>query len=152
MTLRELPWILLRTAAGLCAAFVTIRGFLGAYGIEFRTDTVISTLYVVLPCSSFVVFLFVRRSRIELALHALIAVGYLCTFSFLDWRTCASFGYCTTVASTILTTFASQPVLAAFGVIAFSGAAYYLDSRQPRNRNGIPRMNLQSGAEQSTRK
>lgn len=129
MTLRELPWIGLRTATGVCALFVTIRGFLGAYGIEFRTDTLISALYVALPCASFFVFLLVRRTRMELALHALIAAGYLGSFSFLDWRTCASFGYCTSVASTVLTTLFARPVLSAFGVVVFCAAAMLLDSR-----------------------
>jgi len=129
MTLRDLSWIALRTAAGVCALFVTIRGFLGAYGIEFRADTLISVLYVVLPCCSFFIFLFVRRARIELLVHALIAVGYLSAFSFLDWRTCSSFGYCTTVAATVLTTLGAKPVLAAFGVVAFSVAAMLCDDR-----------------------
>jgi hypothetical protein len=129
MTLARLLWCFLRAATGLCALFVTLRGFRGAYGIEFRVDTIVSVLYVLLPCLSFFVFFFARRARIEVLLHSLIAVGYLGCFAFLNWRTCASFGYCTTVAATLLTTLGSQPVLAAFGVVIFSGAAQYLDAR-----------------------
>ena len=131
MTSRSLLHTACRTAAGACALFVTIRGFLGAYGIEFRTDTLISTLYVAFPCSSFFIFFFARRTRVEVVLHALIALGYLGSFSFLNWRTCASFGYCTTVADTVFTTLAARPVLAAFGVVAFSAAALLIANRGP---------------------
>src|SRR5581483_12452702 len=115
MTSRSLLKTGLRAAAGACALFVTIRGFLGAYGIEFRTDTLVSVLYVVLPCLSLFIFFFARRARVQLALHIVIAVGYLSSFAFLNWRTCASIGYCTSVAATIFTTLASRPVVAAFG-------------------------------------
>lgn len=129
MRLRELPWIAMRTAAGACALFVTIRGFRGAYGIEFRTDTLISALYVVFPCCSFLVFLFARRARLELFLQSLIAVGYLSSFAFLNWRTCSSLGYCTTVTASVLTTLGARSVLAAFAAVVFSATAMTCDAR-----------------------
>ncbi len=130
MKLREILWIALRTGAGVCALFVTLHGLWGAYGIEFRTDTVISALYCVLPFSSFFIFLFAKAPKLEASLHTIVAVGYLTTYSILNWRSCAELGYCSTVASTVLTTFRTKPVLAAFAVILLSAAALSLDARR----------------------
>lgn len=129
MTLRELPWIGLRTAAGACALFVSLHGIWNIYGLDFRIDTLISVLYCLLPFASFFVFLFVKAPRIEVSLHGLIAAGYLSAYSFLNWRTCEGFGYCTTVGATIEMTFRTKPILAAFAVVFFSGVALLLDAR-----------------------
>jgi hypothetical protein len=128
MTIRRLIWIALRAAAGICAAFVTIRGALGVYGIDFRVDTLISVFYCSLPFLSFFVFLFAKRPRIELVLHAVIAVGYCSSFTFLNWRTCSSIGYCTTVTATLWTTLMARSVLAAFAVVFLSAGALGIDS------------------------
>jgi hypothetical protein len=130
MKMRELPWLGLRTVAGLCSLFVSIRGFGGAYGIDFRVDTLVSTIYVVLPVASFFIFLFVKAQKLELILHAIVAIGYLSTFSILNWRTCAELGYCESIASTVSATLKIKPVLAAFGVIFFSFAASFVDARR----------------------
>lgn len=130
MMLRELPWIGLRIAAGGCALFVSLHGIWNLYGLDFRIDTLISVLYCLLPFLSIFVFLFVKPPRLEVSLHALIAVGYLSTYSLLNWRTCTGFGYCTTVVSTIGTTLRTKPILAAFGVVLFSAIALFLDARR----------------------
>ncbi|MGA2730442.1 MAG: hypothetical protein ABSE96_21730 [Terracidiphilus sp.] len=132
MKIRELLWIGLRTAAGVCSLFVSIRGVGGAYGIDFRVDTLVSTIYVVFPVASFFIFLFVKAQKLELILHAIVAIGYLGTFSILNWRTCAELGYCGSVASTVFETLKIKPVLAAFGVIVFSFAASFVDARRSK--------------------
>ena len=129
MKLREVFWIALRTAAGVCALFVSIHGLWNIYGLDFRIDTLISALYCLLPFLSFFVFLFVKTPRLEVSLHAFIAVGYLAAFSFLNWRTCSAFGYCTTVADTIGTTLTTRPMLAAFAVVLLSAASPLVDAR-----------------------
>jgi hypothetical protein len=134
MRSREVLWIALRTAAGICAVFVSLNGLWNFYGIEFRVDTAVSVLYCLCPFSSFFVFLFVRSPKFEAGLHAAIALGYLATFSMLNWRTCASVGYCGTVVSTILLTLKTNPVLAAFAVIVLSGATVLLDMRTSSRR------------------
>jgi hypothetical protein len=135
MKMRELLWIGLRTAAGLCSLFVSIRGLGGAYGIDFRVDTLVSAIYVVLPVSSFFIFLFVKAQKLEVTLHAIVAIGYLTTFSILNWRTCAELGYCGSVASMVFETLRIKPVLAAFGVIVFSFAALLVDARRIKTAN-----------------
>lgn len=130
MTLRELPWIALRTAAGVCALFVSIHGLWNIYGLDFRIDTLISVLYCLLPFLSFFVFLFVKIPRLEVSLHTFIAVGYLAAYAFLNWRTCAAFGYCTTVAATIGTTLTTRPMLAAFAVVLLSALTLLVDARE----------------------
>jgi hypothetical protein len=131
--MRELLWIGLRTAAGICSIFVSVRGLDGAYGIDFRLDTLVSVLYCAIPIASFFIFLFVKAPKLEAALHLVIAVGYLSNYSILNWRTCAELGYCETVASTVLETLRTKPVEAAFGVVVFCLAALLLGQR-PLNR------------------
>jgi hypothetical protein len=132
MTLREITWTGLRAAAGLCSAIVTLHGLYGAYGLDFRRDTLVSALYVLLPFLSFFVFLFVKAPKIEACLHALIASGYLTTYSMLNWRSCVSLGDCSTVPFTVLETLRTKPALAAFGVVLFSVLALYLDAAARR--------------------
>ncbi|MGO9437558.1 MAG: hypothetical protein ACLPH3_13475 [Terracidiphilus sp.] len=134
--MRELLWVGLRGAAGLCSIFVSVRGFDGMYGIDFRIDTLISILYCVFPVASFFIFIFVKPPKLEVSLHALIAIGYLTTFSILNWRTCAELGYCESVATTVLGTLRTWPVAAGFGVVVFCLAAHFL-GRRPRNRPTI---------------
>jgi hypothetical protein len=107
-------WLLLRVVVGLSSAIVSLYGFYGVYGIDFRRDTLLSSLYCIFPILSFFIFLFVRAPRLEVILHTVIAIGYLVTFSMLNWRTCAEMGYCSTVTSTVFETFATKPVRAAF--------------------------------------
>jgi len=126
---REILSIALRAAAGVSALYVTLHGLWGAYGIEFRSDTLISVIYCAFPFASFFVFLFVKAPKLELVLHILIAVGYWSSFSFLNWRTCAELGYCSTIVSTVLMTLRTKPVLAAFAVLVFSIVAQQLNAQ-----------------------
>ena len=137
----------------MCApCFVSLHGLWGVYGIDFRIDTLVSSLYCVFPVASFFIFLFVIVFQIlEIALHAVVAIGYLTTFSILNWRTCAELGYCKTVASTLFETFSTKPVLAAFVVVALSAASQFVDAgtrRRPTLRITIRRNNLQSATMQ----
>jgi hypothetical protein len=132
MSLREITWTALRTATGIASALVTLYGIYGAYGLDFRRDTIVSALYVCLPFLSFFVFLFVKAPRTELGLHALIACGFLTTYSILNWRSCNWLGDCTSVPSTIIATLSTKRVLAAWGVVLLSAAAYLLDRARRR--------------------
>lgn len=129
MKLRTILWIALRAIVGISSVWVTLRGFKGIYGLDFRQDTLVSIFYCLFPTLSFFVFLFVKPPKLEAGLHTLIAMGYLTTFSMLNWRTCAELGYCGTAASTVIETFRSKPVLAAFAVVVFSLAALVCDVR-----------------------
>jgi hypothetical protein len=127
MKIREMIWIGMRAAVGVCSAFVTLHGLYGIYGLDFRRDSGVSALYCIFPFLSFFVFLFVKRPKLEAVLHAAVAVGYLTTYSMLDWRTCAELGYCSTVGSTVLETLRTKPVAAAFLVIVLTLGALSLD-------------------------
>jgi hypothetical protein len=129
MTFRELPWIGLRIATGVCALFVSLHGVWNLYGLDFRIDTLISVLYCLLPFLSFFVFLFIKKPKLEVVVHFLIAVGYLATYSFLNWRTCTGFGDCTTMGETVRITFQTKPVLAAFVVLVLTAGTLFLDAR-----------------------
>jgi hypothetical protein len=130
MKMNEALWVGLRTASGVCSLFVSLHGIYQIYGLDFRVDTLVSTIYVVLPLASFFNFLFVKVPKLEVSLHAIVAIGYLSTFSILNWRTCAELGYCGSIASTVFATLKIKPVLAAFGVIVFSFAASFVDDRR----------------------
>ena len=134
MTSRELPWIALRTAAGVCSLFVSLHGIWNIYGLDFRVDTVLSVLYCLIPFLSFFFFVFVKRVHRELLLHAVLAAGYLAAYTSLNWRSCLANGYCTTLGSTIGMTLRTKPVLAAFAVVVFCGIALFVDVRPVAKR------------------
>ena len=110
----------LKTLTGLLSIFVTLHALLSAWAIDLRANPTVSFLYCFVPGLTFFVFLFVRPLRIKALLLSLIAVGYLVTASILNWRTCAELGYCSTVASTVIQTLKTKPVLGAFAVAVLS--------------------------------
>lgn len=118
--MRKLPWIALRAVTGVCALYVSLHGLWNLYGLDFRIDTVVSTLYCLLPFLSLFIFLFAKPLRTQVLMHAIIAVGYLAAYSMLNWRTCSTFGYCDGAGATILMTLRTKPVLAAFLVLVLS--------------------------------
>jgi len=64
-------------------------------GADFGRDRLEMSLYCGLPFLSFPVFLLSFWSlRWSVAMHWIIAAGYLAVYSTLDWRTCAEMGYC----------------------------------------------------------
>ena len=103
-------------------------GAYSAYSVDFRQNSVLTSLYCLLPVLSFPVFLFVRRPLRSATLLAIMAAVYLPVYSMLDWRTCSALGYCGTVASTVLETLRTPTVLAFFGVAILSFAAMLVDS------------------------
>lgn len=120
MKMRQLPWTVLRIVTGVCALFVSLHGVWNLYGLDFRIDTVVSTLYCVLPLLSFFVFLFAKPLKTQVLMHGIIAVGYLAVYAMLNWRTCSAFGYCDSVGATVFLTLRTKPVLAAFLVLVLS--------------------------------
>jgi hypothetical protein len=128
MKMRQLPWLALRIVTGVCALFVSLHGVWNLYGLDFRIDTVISTLYCLLPFLSFFVFLFAKPPRMQVLMHAMIAVGYLAAYSMLNWRTCSVFGYCVSVGATIFLTLRTKAVLAAFAVLVLSAVGLLFDT------------------------
>lgn len=128
MTLRNILWIALRTAAGVCALFVSLHGVWNLYGLDFRIDTIVSALYCLLPFLSFFIFLFARKPQRELILQVIIVFGYLMVYSMLNWRTCSGFGDCISVPSTVFETLQTKAVLAAFAVLVLSAVGLFFDA------------------------
>jgi hypothetical protein len=125
--LRAPLWRALRVATGIGSLFVTLHAVHSAYGLDFRRDRFVSAFYCLVQFASFFVFLIVKSQKFEACLHATIAFGYLSAYSKLNWRTCMEHDYCTTVGSTVLQTFRTTSVLAAFGVFVVAAAALYLN-------------------------
>jgi hypothetical protein len=129
--LRAPLWRALRVAIGIGSFFVTLHGVYSAYGLDFRRDRFVSILYCLLQFASLFVFLLAKSPKIETYLHAIIAFGYLSTYSMLNWRTCLEHDYCTTAGAIVLQTFRTNGVLAAFAVFLGAVIALYLN-RAPR--------------------
>jgi hypothetical protein len=111
-------WIL----TGVLSLEVTLHAIYAAWAIDLRADPLVTYSYCISPGLMFLVFLLVRPPRAKAALLWLLAAGYLLTASVLNWRTCAELGYCSTVASTVIETFRTKPVSAAFAVALLSSA------------------------------
>lgn len=137
MNLKEILWTATRAFTGILCMMVSFRGVLSVYGMDFRINPIISTIYCTLPTLSILVFALMKRPRAEFLAHLAIAVGYLASFSFLNWRTCAELGYCSTVAATVWETFRIRPVLYAWGVVLLALLAIVMDLkravRTPKN-------------------
>ena len=120
-----------------CRWVVAIGSFLvTAYGLysfdraEFGRDMLAMSLFCVLPFLSFPVFLQSFRSlRWSVAMHWILAAGYLAVYSALDWRTCSEMGYCHGVMQTVLQTLTVRPVEAVFAVAVFNLATLHLQRK-----------------------
>jgi hypothetical protein len=123
--------------ASLCRLIVAIGSFLvTAYGVysfdgaDFARDMLAMSLFCILPFLSFPVFLVSFRSlRWSVAMHWILAAGYLSDYSALDWRTCSDSGYCNGVMQTVLQTLTARPVEAVFAVAVFNLSALYLQRK-----------------------
>lgn len=127
MNLKEILWIATRALTGIFCMIVSFRGALSVYGIDFRINPIISAIYCTLPTLSILVFALVKRPRPEFFAHLTIAAGYLASFSFLNWRTCAELGYCSSVSSTVWETLRIRPMLCAWGVVVLASLAILMD-------------------------
>ena len=127
MNLKEILWTATRALTGILCMMVSFRGALSVYGIDFRINPIISAIYCTLPTLSILVFALVKRPRPELIAHFTIAAGYLASFSFLNWRTCAELGYCTSIGATVWGTFLIRTVLYAWGVVGLALLAILMD-------------------------
>jgi len=132
MKIRDVAWLGAKTVTGLLSAFVSLHAISSARTVDFRANPVLTVLYCVFSGLSFLVFLFVRSPRLEGGLQTILALGYLTTFSMLNWRTCAELGYCGAIASTVLETLKTRPVAAAFGVAILSCTSLLLDDSRRR--------------------
>jgi hypothetical protein len=130
MKIQEVGRLATRTAVGFLSAYVSLHALYSAYGVDFRANPLLTFLYCALPGLSFPAFFFVRTPRLESGLQAVLALGYLTTFSMLNWRTCAELGYCGSVTATVLETLRASPVSAAFSVVILDCTALLLKGRR----------------------
>jgi uncharacterized membrane protein len=135
MKVREKFGMGLEVVLGGCCAFLTLRGVYGLYALDLRSDTLVSSLYCFFPFTSFFIFLWIKAPKLKALLLAAVAIGYLAAYSVLNWRTCDSVGYCTSVAATIWETFCTKSILAAFSAVILTVVALLIDGQSfPRKK------------------
>lgn len=120
--------------AGLFSCVVTAYGLRSALGIDIHFDPVLSTLYLALPILSLPVFFLARPFRKLALLQPILAIAYLAAYSALNWRTCASFGFCSSVSATVLLTLRTHSVLAFFAAAILSIATVVTDAKTASRR------------------
>jgi hypothetical protein len=135
MTIRKIGSLVLTVLAGLLSFAVMAHGVFSAVVIDTRFNPVLSVLYCVLPILSFPLFLIGQFVRKLILLQAILVLAWLPVYSGLNWRACASHGYCTSVAGTVWMTFKTNPVLAFFGVVVISAAALALKTNSRISTN-----------------
>ena len=127
--MRKLIRYVLLIVAILLGIFLTAYGLFSIYGMDFHDNSVVSIAYCGLPLLALPAIVFVLRWRWLVALPALFAVIYLAVYSALNWRTCASDGYCGSSVSTVLMTLGTHSALAYFGVAILAIVAACLERR-----------------------
>lgn len=121
MKIRALTFGLFRVIAGTASALMTAYGVYLFDGAYFSRDMLVMILFCALPAMSFPVFLLsFRWLRWSVAMHWILAIGYLGVYSMLDWRTCAEREDCQGVISVVLQTLTARPVESAFAIAAFN--------------------------------
>jgi hypothetical protein len=136
MTLRAVLSGLCRAIAGIGSLLVSAYGAYMFNAADFRQDAVVMGLFCILPALFFPVFLVSFRSlRWSVALHWILAVGYLVDYSMLDWRTCSELGYCSGALGTVLVTLTARPVQGAFAVAASGLAGLLLRDMRRHTRS-----------------
>lgn len=136
MTIRGILWAVLLSLAGVLSAGVTLYGIARSLGMDLRQDTLLSSLYCVLPVLCFPVFLLVRPRHRAAVLLSLMALTYLGAYSALNWRTCSELGYCESITATVMQTLSTNIVLAFFAVVILSLLAQLVDDRSSLWRPG----------------
>jgi len=134
VNIRFIISLLCRTIAGLGSLVISAYGVYAASWTNFYQDTVLVSLFCMLPILSFPVFLLsFRTARWSVALHWISAIGFLAVFSMVEWRTCAELGYCEGLLRTVLVTLSAHPVEAAFGVAVINLAGLLLGAKRRHN-------------------
>lgn len=120
-----------RRIARLLSFAISLYGLVSFAWIDCRQDTFAMILFWILPVLSFPVTLLSFRSlRWSIALHWILALGYLAVYSFLDWRTCAELGYCQGLLPVVLITLFAWP-LQVMTAIAVLNSIFALLVRNP---------------------
>jgi|GEM_PF-7134925 hypothetical protein len=132
MNLREGAWLFCRALTGVLSMVVSMHGFYSLWAVDLRFNTLWAVLYCAIPACSFLVFLFVRSQRMQVALQAVVALGYLGVYSMLSWRTCAALGYCESVGAVVLRIMVTRPVEAAIAVVLLTALTGWVDGEGNR--------------------
>lgn len=124
-------------AVGLCNRLVRLGSLaISLVGLwtfswaDFRSNTVVIGLFAALPLLSFpAALLFYRRVLASAVAQWALAIGFLTSFSMLNWRTCSSFGYCQSVAQTVGVTLNTWRVEGMFLIATAATVLVWLERR-----------------------
>jgi hypothetical protein len=108
---------------------VAIRGVYALWAIDLREDTVPTLLYCLLPVANFLTFIAMRKGSLRIVLQTLLTAGFVIAYTALNWRTCSSFGYCTTTNAALWTTLWTPAVVQMCEGLLLSIAVAWLEER-----------------------
>ena len=128
--MRKLIRFFLIAGTIVLALFLIMCGLLSIYGMDFHEDPLLSVAYCALPLLAIPALICALRWRKLIVIPALFAVIYLAVYSALNWRTCASAGYCGSMASTVLMTLKTHAALAYLGVAILSIVAISMQRKR----------------------
>jgi hypothetical protein len=127
MTVRGIIWAVLLAVAAVVSIGVSVHGIWTAMSIDFRQDTVLTSVYCAMPILCFPVFFLVRPASRSTFLLSLMALTFLGSYSVLNWRTCSELGYCESMMATTMQTLSTDMVLAFFAVVILNLIALLVD-------------------------
>lgn len=127
MTVRGIIWAVLLAVAAVVSLGVSVHGVWNAMSIDFRQDTVLTSVYCAMPILCFPVFFLVRPASRSTFLLSLMALTFLGSYSVLNWRTCSELGYCESIMATTMQTLSTDMVLGFFAVVILNLIALLVD-------------------------
>jgi hypothetical protein len=127
MTFRRTGTLILTVLAGILSCMVTLHGIDSATAVDFRFSPALSSLYCVLPISSFPAYLLARKFRWLAMLQLILAIAYLPVYSALNWRSCSSLDVCTSVTATVILTLKTHAALLFFGAAVCSATVLLME-------------------------
>jgi hypothetical protein len=128
-----MTWAALMVAGCIISAGITLQGIYISMRVDLRQDTVLTTMYCLMPILCFPAFLLLRRAH-RVALLAVFAFVFWGALSALSWRTCSELGYCGSIASTALLALTTPLVLVLFGITAIAFALGRIEARRSEAR------------------
>ncbi|MDR3741265.1 MAG: hypothetical protein P4L40_19775 [Terracidiphilus sp.] len=121
-----------RVIAGILLLLAAVGGVSALWAVDLRANPAIALLYCLLPAATFIAFIVPWGGAARMVLQVVLTAGFLSAYAALNWRTCASLGYCTTIGATLWATVHTTAATQMLVGWMLGAAAVWLEKEQGR--------------------